>query len=67
VSSDNDIKLCFFDADFFHATLIFESKAKCLPIGLGGATTLSITTFGIMTLGIRSFHVTLSISDSQHK
>jgi hypothetical protein len=32
-----------------------------------GARTLSITTFSIMTLSIRSFYVTLSISDSQHK
>ncbi len=37
-----------------------------------GTTTLSIMTFSLMTfsltaLSIRSFHVTLSISDSQHQ
>ncbi len=32
------------------------------PSGRNGATTLSITTFSIMTLSIRGLHVTLSIT-----
>ncbi len=36
-------------------------------VGKMGATTLSITTFTLMTLNIRGLHVTLSLSDSQHK
>ncbi len=35
--------------------------------GKAGATTLSITTFSIMTLSMRCLFVTLSIRDNQHK
>ncbi len=31
-----------------------------------GATTLSLTTFSLMTLGIKGFYVTLSITVNQH-
>jgi hypothetical protein len=33
---------------------------------MGDATTLSITTFSIMTLNIKGLDMTLSISDTQH-
>ncbi len=40
----------------------FSKASKVL-----GATTLSMTTFSIMTLSIKDFYITLSISDNQHK
>jgi hypothetical protein len=50
---------------------LLNCKIKIENFGLqqqeNGATTLSVTTFRIMTFSIRSFYVTLSISDSQHK
>ncbi len=36
-------------------------------IYVAGATTLSITTLGIMTLSIKGLYVTLSVSNNQHK
>ncbi len=54
-----------------HSSLLFR-----LVLKWNGATTLSITTFSIMTLSIRDLYVTLSIGglyvtlsiiDSQHK
>jgi hypothetical protein len=38
----------------------------CLPSNVPGAKTLSITTFGIMTLSIEAFFATLNINDTQH-
>ncbi len=41
--------------------LVIQNKS------LGGPTTLNIMTFSIVTISIRSFYVTLSISDTLHK
>jgi hypothetical protein len=40
-----------------------EECRRCI----GGATTLSITTFSMMTLSIKGLFVTLSINDIQQK
>jgi hypothetical protein len=37
-----------------------------LNASLKGPTTLRITTFNIMTLSMKGFYVTLSISDTEH-
>jgi hypothetical protein len=54
-------------SDFFDLDLrFFEAKIFNLVSQKMGATTLIITTFGIMTLSIKGLLVTLSINAIQH-
>jgi hypothetical protein len=46
--------------------LLFGGKQKEYLVQCYGATTFSITTRSIMTLGLRGFYETLGIDDSKH-